>query len=342
MKEIKTNNSNAFTGDFVLINKNNEDIPTMSNGLIITHKSKHEKVTKKHKRKKKHMRRNTHKLKDKKRKKELNTRNKLRTMYYTYCDVSEVQSPSLNDKGSIMVCIDNENYVANNKGLTLKNNKNDSEFIFISNVVPFVVKQLYEHKEGGETISTLMLGIYEKDMSPIKISVSDLTNVGYISNHLPHGVIIKDYYRFSSFVKCMAEKANLCHLYNYIGFTEENSYVHSGGVISAEQRNNTRSELGDGSLTLRHHPVSSKKIVSCLDELFGLEPATTMMVSFTLLSLCYSQYKQDRPEFVFLLYGSSGTFKTTLSMHIFNIFEENYTSPPTNLKVATEASIHRL
>lgn len=67
-----------------------------------------------------------------------------------------------------------------------------------------------------------------------------------------------------------------------------------------------------------------------------------MMVSFTLLSLCYSQYKQDRPEFVFLLYGSSGTFKTTLSMHIFNIFEENYTSPPTNLKVATEASIHRL
>lgn len=69
MKEIKTNNSNAFTGGFILINKNNDDIPAMSNGLSRTHESKHKKTTKKNKRKKKHMRRNTHKLKDKKRKK---------------------------------------------------------------------------------------------------------------------------------------------------------------------------------------------------------------------------------------------------------------------------------
>lgn len=290
---------------------------------------------------------------DKKRDKKRNKRKKheknnnyvkrITSSYHTYDNTPPKSYPSKKDAYKFKECIGNESYRSDKNGLTvIKSGSNSDKILFISNVVPFATKQIYEHKDSGETISSLEIGIHGKDLPPFKILASDLSNSGYMANHLPHGVIIKDYYRFSSFVKCMAEKANLCHLYNYIGFTEENSYVHSGGVISAEQRNNTRSELGDGSLTLRHHPVSSKKIVSCLDELFGLEPATTMMVSFTLLSLCYSQHKQERPEFVFLLYGSSGTFKTTLSMHIFNIFEENYTSPPTNLKVATEASIHRL
>lgn len=263
--------------------------------------------------------------------------------YHAYDNTPPKSYPSKKNAYKVRVSIGDESYRSDENGLTvIKSGSNSDKILFISNVVPFVTKQIYEHKANGETISSLEFGIHGKDLPPFKIFASDLSNAGYMANHLPHGVIIKDYYRFSSFVKYMAENAKLCHLYNYIGFTDGNSYVHSGGVISAKKQNNTRSELCDGSLTLREHHVEIKKIISCLDELFDLGPVTTIMVSFTLLSLCYSQYKQERPEFVFLLYGSSGTFKTTLSTHLFNIFEENYTSPPTNLKEASSPSIYRL
>lgn len=268
----------------------------------------------------------------------------INSKYYMYDNDFTIPCKSFKKKHKVILNIANEIYMIDKNGITVKN---DSEkTLFVSNVVPYVIKQIYEHNLNGETLSSILFKVHDKDMSPIKISASNLTNSGYISNHLPHGVIIKDYYRFSTFIKYISAQADLYNLYDHIGFTEnihgKPLYVHSGGVICSKKTHNTRSELNDGDLTLLKTNVDTDEIISCLDKILDLEPSTTLMLSFTLLSLCYSQYDQERPEFAFLLYGSSGTFKTSISTHIFNIFKEYYTSPPTNIKVATEASLHRL
>lgn len=288
-----------------------------------------------------------HKTRKKKHKKKHADIKNLTANYNAYDNTTPKPYPSKKIAFNFKEYIGKELYISDKDGLTASiHGSNDDKNIFISNVVPFVTKQIYEHKDNGEILSTLEIGIYGKDMPALRMITSNLSNSRYMANHLPHGVIIKDFYRFSTFIKYMSEHATLYHIYDHIGFTENNHekafYVHSGGVISSKKSRKTRSELDGGNLTLLNCNIDTNTIVSCLDTIFELEPVTTIMLAFNLLSLCKSQYQQERPEFVFLLYGTSGTFKTSISVYIFNIFKEYYSSPPVNIKVATEASLHRL
>ena len=64
------------------------------------------------------------------------------------------------------------------------------------------------------------------------------------------------------------------------------------------------------------------------------------MLAFLILSFTFSKYQNDKPRFAFLLYGSTGTFKSTIAKHIWGIFKEYYTKAPINIKVATLPAIH--
>ena len=50
------------------------------------------------------------------------------------------------------------------------------------------------------------------------------------------------------------------------------------------------------------------------------------MLAFLILSFTFSKYKNDKPRFAFLLYGTTGTFKSTIAKHIWGIFKEYYTN----------------
>lgn len=237
-----------------------------------------------------------------------------------------------------------DGYIKSNKhGITyVKSDDNGDKESSVCSKVPYVKDKTYEYHLNGEITSSISVGIHGSDLPPIKLPMSLVSNQNHLADHFDHDTIIANPTLLGMTIQCMAAKGDVHRIYKYTGFTDNFDYVHSGGVISRKKLSNTHAELDGGSLTIEYVEASSDECVEALDELFKLEPVTTLMVAFALLSLTYSKYDYEIPGFVFLLWGSSGTFKSSLSCHIFGIFKEYYNTAPINLKIASPAVIPRM
>jgi hypothetical protein len=270
-------------------------------------------------------------------------RSKASYCYNTYSNNQHKKYPS-KKKGHQFMHRLSDGYIKSNKHgvVHVKVSDTGDKETFICSKVPYVKDKTYEYYSNGEITSSISVGIHGSDLPPIKLPMSLVSNQNYLADHFDHDTIIANPKLFGMTVQCMAAERDVHRIYKYTGFTDNFDYVHSGGVISQKKMDNTHAELDSGSLTIEHVEASPKECTDALDGLFKLEPVTTLMVSFQLLSLTYSKYGSEVPGFVFLLWGSSGTFKSSLSCHIFGIFKEYYNTAPINLKIASSAVIPRM
>lgn len=229
-------------------------------------------------------------------------------------------------------------------GLKYKNSSDDDSGSLICNCVPYVMQKVYSFDITGERTSNIVWSIYTKEANKLRSAMKDIQSDKYISSHLPHHVIVTSPKFLKYFLQEQSRYVPTINLYTYTGFIPEKyEYVHSGGIISKKHNNHSRSDLPiENQKTLVYYDISENKIVKNLSDIIALNPIFTLMLSYNLLSLTYSKYKDKRPQFVFTTYGESGTFKSTINMYIFGIFKETYDCAPINLKVSTMPSIHNI
>lgn len=227
-------------------------------------------------------------------------------------------------------------------GLRFKSALDDNPGRMICSHVPYVSLKCFEYDIRGERKSSIIWGIYSPNGEEIRSGITDLQCEKYLSTYLPHDVIVKYPKLFKQFLQLHSVYVPSINLYGYTGFIlGKYEYIHSGGLISTQNSRNSRSLLPNGeSKTLEYYKTGKKEKIETLENLLDLTPVTAIMLSFNLLSLTFSKYRHKSPQFIFELYGESGTFKSTISTHIFGIFKELYDHAPINLKVTSLSSIH--
>lgn len=227
-------------------------------------------------------------------------------------------------------------------GLRFRTSSDDDSGKMICSDVPYAEVKCYEYDLAGERKSSLQWGVHNSEATEVRSDVAELQNEKYLLSHLPHCVIVTSPKYLRCFLQLQSKYVPTVNLYNYAGFIPDKfEYVHSAGIVSERKNRNSRSNLAKGDeRTLRYYKMKSEDIVSNIDKILKLSPVMALMLAYNLLSLTYSKFGREKPCFIFLLYGDSGTFKSTISLYMFGIFEEYYDNPPINLKVTTLAGIH--
>ncbi len=276
--------------------------------------------------------------------KSANKEKRINNLYQAYAGKGKPFPSKKQIKEGIVISSGQEKFKLSTKGadLVLDSNGTD-ELVNFASGAPQIHRKIIEHSLNEPPLAKLELGIYKSDIKPTTMLMSDAFNRKYLVNHFDHDVIIYDMSAFSICIQTMSRKVEPEHIHRYSGFTPDGyHYLHSGGVISASDNANMHSDPSMGSMTLENFDVPDKEIASCLDDMIKLNPVMTIMLAVMILSLTFSKYGKNTPKFVFILYGSSGTFKSTISRHIFGIHKEFYRDAPVNVKITSMPSLHKI
>ena len=210
----------------------------------------------------------------------------------------------------------------------------------ISSHIPIVNYRIYRYSLDGQRISALSWNFKDTDDRTLISYMDEIGNKKYLDANIPHEVIVDSPKYLQEYIKVVSKNVPLINEYNYIGFMPNSfNYIHSGGVISEHKDTKSHSTIKENK-SLKKYKCSQKQVLDAIDNLINLTPVASEMLAFLILSFTFSKYKNDKPRFAFLLYGTTGTFKSTIAKHIWGIFKEYYTKAPINIKVATLPAIH--
>lgn len=210
----------------------------------------------------------------------------------------------------------------------------------ISSHIPIVNYRIYRYSLDGQRISALSWNFKDTDDRTLISDMDEIGNKKYLDANIPHEVIVDSPKYLQEYIKIVSKNVPLISEYNYIGFMPNSfNYIHSGGVISEHKDTKSHSTIKENK-SLKKYKCPQKQVLDAIDNLINLTPVSSEMLAFLILSFTFSKYQNDKPRFAFLLYGTTGTFKSTIAKHIWGIFKEYYTKAPINIKVATLPAIH--
>lgn len=238
----------------------------------------------------------------------------------------------------------------NENGLVKEVRKGDeSEYKEISNFVPYITNEIVEHSIDCSEKRLLSVGVYFHGTiyKPKTRPSAEYLQKNWLLSSAPFACRIYDSYdSVYHFLQDLSKKVATVHQYSYIGWANdlEWTYVHYGGAISKEEYTDITLTKELEKFELEQIKSSRKKNLMFIKKrMFGImnNSYIKIMISFLLLSLTSSRFTDVEPEFIMLIYGLSGSYKTSITKLIFNIFKGYYNNAPMNVAITTPAAMEQ-
>lgn len=237
-------------------------------------------------------------------------------------------------------------------GLTKEIKKgNESEYTNISNFVPYVSEEIIVHSTDYYPKRMLSVGVYIEGIvhEPVTLPSTQFAKDRWLKEYFPFACKINSKYDYLyEYLQDCSRKVPKVNKYSYIGWANDLdwTYLYYGGAISKEERSDITLTSDFNKFELEYFVVTHSP-KACLRHLkhkmFRImnKSYVKIMISFLLLSLTTSKFAEFAPEFIMLIFGQTGTGKTTIAKLIFGIFKGFYDNAPMNLSITTSAAMEQ-
>lgn len=225
--------------------------------------------------------------------------------------------------------------------------RKEEEIIFLSNTIPVPIQQEVLHELDQSTSFQITFNAIRKGVTldTVTVSLNKLSQTKWIKQqwgiNSRINLNIQAQQHLCDAINILCENIESVHKYKSIGWIDnEWHYLHGGGVIGDGSLENVIVDETAQELTLLTSNISEKKACKfVLETMLNLadQKMSWTAVSFTFLTLLTTKLRErgQKPEFVYLLVGESGSRKTSFSKVAFNFHEKYLDNVPINLDLCT-------